>query len=293
MRRILLLTALVLLTWQTPAQDIVIDYLEGYLEIRTETGWREGAIGDRVTRIDVVRIDSATIAELRFRGDRLILSEEGMYAIRDLISASEEIQDWGLRSALSVRLHNLFEGVPEAESASMGVRAGKVEDEGGFDWVDEEEEAREQGEKLLEEKKFTEAIEIFKEALFLSDDESEQLYLFYIGYAHAMKGDKSQALKYLNRSNPAATTTFYPDYILLRGELLIESHAYRTALDLFGDYLQQGPRQDVLQSIYLFSAFCSKGLGDRQGTVRFLNQAYRQDPDSEIGRVARSILDTL
>lgn len=133
----------------------------------------------------------------------------------------------------------------------------------------------------------------FEEALELADVSSRSLYLFYIGYAYAMAGKSGLAMRYLNETDPSQLMAHYGDYVLLKGQLLLEGQSCRAALDLFDPFLTRFPDHENTQSVYFLSAFCSNQLGLRAEAAAKLQKAYDLDPSSDTGRKAKATLDSL
>jgi tetratricopeptide (TPR) repeat protein len=159
--------------------------------------------------------------------------------------------------------------------------------------MDEEEDAAEQGKALLEEQRYEESVEYFEEALELADERSRSLYLFYIGYAYAMTGQDGLAMRYLNEVDSSHLISHYGDYVLLKGQLLLEGQAYQAALELFDAFVQRYPDHENSQSVYFLSAFCNNQIGRKVEARELLRKAYALDPASETGRRAKSMLESL
>ncbi len=270
--------------------DPQITYLEGSLEVRVGSSWQEVDIGDFVPEKATIRLGHGSIAELNLGSARITLGEPGTYSIQDLFRSSRELDRWKIRSILNGRLRSLFRGQPEGETASMGARAAEVEDEGmEFEWVDEEEEVLAEAESLLEEGSYVEAIAILEESYLDAFDPSP--YLFYIGYARAMLGQKGLALKALNDVEVEESMPHYAEFVLLKGKLLMEGQAYARALDLYEQALRGFAADALVQSLNFFAAYCAEQLGQAKQARRFLEEAQRIDPQSETGRAAGAQLN--
>jgi tetratricopeptide (TPR) repeat protein len=85
----------------------------------------------------------------------------------------------------------------------------------------------------------------------------------------------------------------YGDYVLLKGQLLLEGQAYRAALELFDGFLQRFPDHENSQPVYFLSAFCNEQIGRQTEAEAMLRKAYDLDPSSETGRKAASMLESL
>jgi len=273
--------------------DYTVDYVYGTVEVKADDRWRPAEIGATVSPDSSLRVGPGSVAELTCGSMRITLGEEGTYIVSELINSSRQVSSWGIVQTVRGKIRNLFRGQPDIESTAMGVRAEEMTDDLGFDWMDEEEEAADQGKSLLEEQRYEEAVEYFEEALELASQRSRSLYLFYIGYAYAMAGRTGLSMRYLNEAEPSDLVAHYGDYVLLKGQLLLEGQAYQSALELFDPFLQRFPEHENSQTVYFLSAFCNKQLGRTAEAQALLRKAYTLDPSSETGRRAESMLDSL
>lgn len=297
MNRRILIPLVLLLIFVTPAvllaAGYTVDYVFGTVEVQADQDWRPAEIGVVVSEENLLRIGRGSVAELSAGSWRITLSEPGTYFVSELMKNSRQVSSWGIVQMVRGKIRNLFQGQPQTESTAMGVRAEKIEEDTGFEWMDEEQDAVEEGESLLAAERYEEAVGYFEEALELADVQSHNLYLFYIGYAYAMAGKSGLAMRYLNETDPSQLTARYGDYVLLKGQLLLEGQSFRAALDLFEPFLARFPDNENSQSVYFLSAFCSKQLGLRAEAAAKLRKAHDLDPSSDTGRKAKAALDSL
>ncbi|UCF97023.1 MAG: tetratricopeptide repeat protein [Spirochaetaceae bacterium] len=292
-RTVPILLVLILIPIAVFSVDYTLAYIHGTIEVQVGGGWRLAEIGTVFSEDAVLRIGSGSVAELSSGALRITLSEPGTYFVSELIKSSRQVSSWGIVQTVRGKIRNLFRGTQELESTTMGVRADKATDDLGFEWMDEEEEAVDEGKSLLEAERYEEAVAYFEEALELADERSRSLYLFYVGYAYAMAGKNGLAMRYLNEADPSLLGAHYGDYILLKGQLLLEGQAYQAALELFDPFLKRFPDHENVQTVYFLAAFCSSQLGRKADAAQSLQKAYTLDPSSETGRKARAMLDSL
>jgi tetratricopeptide (TPR) repeat protein len=291
--RMIVLLLVLLIPAAVFSLDYSVDYVYGTVEVRADGRWRSAEIGSTISGDSAIRIGSGAVAELSSGNVRITLGEAGTYLVSQLANSSRQVSSWGIVQMVRGKMRNLFRGQQEIESTAMGIRAEKMSDDTGFDWMDEEEEAVEQGKSLLEEQRYEESIAYFEEALQLADDQGRSVYLFYIGYACAMSGKTGLAMRYLNQIEPSHLLAHYGDYVLLKGQLLLEGQAYQAALELFDSFLESYPDHENRQSVYFLSAFCNAQIGRKTRARELLRKAYDLDPSSETGRRAESMLDSL
>jgi len=292
-RAISVLLFLILIPAAFVCAEYKLEYVYGSVEMRAGGAWQSTEPGTMIAPDSMLRIGSGSVAELTSGNLRIMLSEPGVYSVAELTQSSHRVSSWGIVQTVRGKIRNLFRGQPEIESTAMGVRAEEVGDDLGFDWMDEEEDAVDQGKGLLAEERYLEAVEYFEEALELADEHNRGLYQFYIAYAYAMEGRYGPAMRYLSQSDPSPLMVHYPDHVLLKGQLLVQSRAYQEALDLFDSFLRQDPDHENLQEVHFLSAFCHHQLGRTGEAERMLRQACQLDPSSQTGRQAKSMLDSL
>jgi len=275
------------------AAEFSLVYAFGTVEVQSADEWLEVEIGEQIAEDAVLRLGQQSVAELARGSARITLSQCGTYFVSELAESSRQGKLWGIARVVRSKIRSLFREQSEPEITAMGVRAGEVEDDLGFDWVDEEEEALKEGKALLSEQSYEEAVVRFEEALEMADERNRALYLFYIAYSYAMAGKNGLAMRYLNEAVPSEQMAHYGDYVLLKGRLLIEGQSYREALELIEAFLERYPEHDCAQSALFLSAFCSSRLGLDSEAQQRLQRAYALDPSSDTGRKAKEILDTL
>jgi Tfp pilus assembly protein PilF len=291
--RMIALLLVILIPTAVFGLDYRVEYIYGTVEVQTDDRWQPAETGATISGDSFLRVGPGAVAELSAGDIRITLGEAGTYLVSQLAAGSSRASSWGIVQMVRGKIRNLFRGQPEIESTAMGIRAEKMDDDVGFEWMDEEEDAVQKGKSLLEEQRYEESIGYFEQALELADEPSRSSYLFYLGYAYAMTGKTGLAMRYLNELEPSHLTAHYGDYVLLKGQLLLEGQAYQEALELFDAFLQRYPDHENSQSVYFLSAFCNSQIGRKAEAKELLRRAYDLDPSSETGRRAESMLDSL
>lgn len=264
------------------AEEAVVEFVDGTVEVQEDSGWIEVDIGDSLPEGSTLRIGSDSLAELSSSRGRITITAPGTYVLADLF------QDRGGRKALlgGFMKNALARAVAEPgaeESVSMGVRAAEVEEE-SFEWMDEEEELLNQGKDLLADGLYAEALDLFTEAEELWGLEGQGAFGFYIGVTYAMLGENGRALQRLLSLDPAPWEDYFTEWAVLTGELLMESLDYARAVQIFQRYLQESPAGPSAQTVWYLTALSQREEGHRDAAADSFRRAYRVDPDSELGR---------
>ncbi len=275
------------------AEDLLIEYVEGTLEIKERAIWAELYIGDMIPENSLIRLSGNGFAELSTRAFTITLSDDGTYNTQSLLRSGQKIASWDIGSVVNSKLLKLIAPGEQGQTAVMGVR-GAAADEDQLTWVEEGGEYLEKGKQLLVDGLFDEAIPVFKEgADWALTAEERYEYLFYAAYAHSLKGDNAVALIMLEDVEAGIDSPFFPDYVLLKGKLLIENLAFEDALSLFAQYLKYPDMGETTQVVHFLSAVCYQGL-DKIGEARkSLEAAYKIDTSSEYGRAAQRMMGSL
>lgn len=275
------------------AEDLLVEYVEGTLEIKEGSSWIELYIGDMVPETSLIRLSDNGFTELSTPTVTITLSDDGTYDARSLLRSGQKVASWDIGNVVNSKLSKLISPGQQGETAVMGVR-GAAADQGELTWVEEGEEFMEKGKQLLVDGLYDEAIPVFKDgaAWALTDDERYE-YLFYAAYAHSLKGDNAVALIMLEDMALGSDAAIFTDYALLKGKLLIENLAFADALDLFSEYLKHPDMGETTQVVYFLSALCHQGLDNKTQAKKFLQDAIKIDASSEYGQAAQRMMGSL
>jgi len=285
----LLLIAILPLT----AEELMVEYLEGILEIGQGSNWIEVDIGDTIPQNSYLRLSDNGLAELSAGAVTITLNQDGTFSAENLLTSGREVAAWDIASLVNSKLGKLISPEQQQGDAVMGVR-GDAAGEEELTWMEEGEEYLEQGKEFILAGDYEEAREVLQEGADYSfSDEEKAEYTFYIASTYALEGRSAPALLMLADMKTDSSAPYYSDYVLLKGKLLIEGLAYKKALLLFNEYLKNPDRGETTQLIYFLSALCNQRLENRQGAIRNLEAAYKINNTSEYGRAAKRMMDNL
>lgn len=275
------------------ALEITVDYLDGYLDIREDGEWYELAIGEEISERDTIRLDADSVAELSTPGAKLTLTKPGVYIVSDLLRASGESKSFGIASMVGGKIASLVREPDQSQTAVMGVRGAKSEDE--LEWMSgDAAELLESGKELLAEGEFLKAVEVLEEAYDFADAIEEDEILFYLGYANALMGEVRIALQSIQYIQPDSAMEFYVDLILLKGQLLAETFAYEEAIEWLGEYDPSiATDKTATQMSLLLQGMSHRGMGDSSGARQVLQKAVNLDQTSDAGKAAQGMMAEL
>jgi len=275
------------------ADKLMVEYIEGILEVGQGSNWIEMDIGDTIPQDSYLRLSANGLAELSAGAITITLNQDGTFSSEELLTSGREVAAWDIASLVNSKLSKLISSEQQQGNAVMGVR-GDAAGEEELTWMEEGEEYLEQGKELIRTSDYKEAREVLKEGAdySLNDDEKE-VYSFYIASAYALEGKSAVALLMLTDMETEPSAPYYSDYVLLKGKLLIEGLAFKEALLLFNEYLKNPDRGETTQLIYFLSALCNKRLENRQDAMSNLEAAYKINNTSEYGLAARLMMNNL
>jgi len=275
------------------SEDLLVEYVEGTLEVKEGSNWYELYIGDMVPENSVIRLSDNGFAELSTRNVTVTLSDDGTYNTQSLLRSGQKVASWDIGGVVNSKLSKLLGPGQQGETAVMGVR-GAAADQGELTWVEEGGEFLDKGKQLLVDGLFDEAIPVFLDgAEWALDEEERSEYMFYAAYAHSLKGENALALIILRDINLEKDALVFADFVLLKGKLLIEDLDFAGALDLFSEYLKYPDMDETTQVVYFLSALCYQSLDNKAQAEKLLQNAIKIDASSDYGRAAQRMMSSL
>ncbi len=279
-----------ILIWST-AEDFLLVYSEGEVFESENGSWYEVYIGDMLSNSSTLKIGPDSMVEIDANGSTLLLNKPGTYKLGELISQSSKVSAWGNNPVFKKFLSG-DNAKSSVQTAVMGVRGSATETD-DIEWLSEDSMIIDEAIALIEDGSFNDAIDFLSEEMDFAFDEDLSDYNYYIGYSYYMLGASGRALSHLKKVESDYDTEYYPNYVVLKGSLLLESLAYNDALDLFKEFLRNDDFSGTAQAVNYLSATALKGLGKDKDAQKKLEITVKMNPTSEIGRSADSLLKNL
>jgi len=280
----------VIIMWSS-ADNLTLVYAEGEVFQYDGGSWYEIYIGDPIDNSSTIKIGSDSMVEIDSDGNTLLLNKPGTYKLGDLISKRTTISSWGNNPVFKKFLSgdNKRSGV---QTAVMGVRGSATETD-DVEWLSEDSMIIDEAITMIGEGDFNSAINLLNDEIEVAFDEELSEYNYYLGYSYYMMGASGQALSHLDKVESDYDTEYYPDFVVLKGSLLLESLAYNDALDLFNEFLRNDDFSPTAQAVNYLSATALKGLGNTSEAVKKLRITVKMNPDSDIGKSANTLLENM
>ncbi len=274
------------------AQSLDVDYLDGTVELKTAKGWSAISIGDTLQAGATVRVSKGGSLEMSRGNKRITVVKDGTYAIQDLLKAGEKVAKSGVAVALTQKIRSVTAvGQQKTTSTTAGVRGAEATPVENLPWVDGDEDDLAEIRTLLDNGKYGEAIPKLQKALDESmTTEQEQLLKFYIATAYYGNGQIARAYREIMKTVIAAGSEYYPDYIILKAEVLLDILQYKESQTVLKTFIASKPTVTYAQIAYLLSAQCAKGLGDEKAAADALNAGIALDSQSDTAKEMKSIL---
>ena len=279
-----------ILIWSS-AEDLLLVYSEGEVFESENGSWYEVYIGDMLSDTSTLKIGPNSMVEIDANGSTLLLNKPGTYKLGKLISQSTKVSAWGNNPVFKKFLSG-DNTRASVQTAVMGVRGSATETD-DVEWLSEDSMIIDEAIAMIDDGAFNDAIDFLTEEMDFAFDEDISDYNYYIGYSYYMLGSQGRALSHLNNVESDFDTEYYPDFVVLKGSLLLESFAYNDALDLFNEFLRNDDFSGTAQAVNYLSASALKGLGKDKDAQKKLEITVKMNPASEIGRSADSLLKNM
>lgn len=280
------------------AQQIVVAYVDGLLEVREGGSWGELFIGDSLEPSDEIRLASDSYAELTNGRTTIKLSRGGSFEVSDLIEGTGRTESTGIAGLVLNRIGRLTGREEERrDTVAGGARASEAARPDPLSWAGGETVAElvDEGLGYLNEGAYQDAYLVFQEAYDYAVTDTEYAEaLFYYGYASTLVNKSSQAFDLLQEVGPDPDTGYFASHVLALGQLLVESFAYDEAIGYLMMLVDEEDREpEDVQSAQLLIGLAYDGLGRAEEARTYLRQAARTVPGTPTAEAAERILEDL
>lgn len=300
MKRIILcVTIALLVSTGLVAQEIVVGYVDGVLEVRDGNSWADLFIGDGLDPSDQIRLQADSYAELTTGQTTVKLSRRGTYEVSDLIEGTGRTESAGIAGLVLNRIGRLTgrEEEQQEQTAAGGARASEAVNQNAPTWAGGEsvDELIEEGVELLNDGAYQDAYYVFQEAYDYAITDAEYAKaLFYYGYASTLVDKSAQAFDLLEEIGPDPQTDYFANHVLALGQLLVESFAYQEAIGYL-EMLEEADEQDPedVQSAQLLMGIAYDGMGMVDEAETYLRRARQTVPGTAAADAADRLLADL
>lgn len=278
--------AIALLAPLASAQSLVVEYLEGLVEVGDAGGWREIGFGEEVAPRSSIRVAEDSYVQLQTASRTVVtISAAGVTQLEALLPQVGRVSSWNLSTVVGTKFRGLPTAAADRRAAVMGVR-GSLATEDGTMWMQDRPAVIDDVVALIDEERFGEAIELGQAELdYLLEDEQTEL-IYHLGYATALLGNRAGALALVASLLPASDA----DYVLLAGTLFVESLRFKDALGVLQPYLDAFPFEDASQTVHILAGVSQRGIGDEAAASSSFQTAIDFAPGSDGAKLAQTLL---
>jgi len=271
------------------AQEVMVTYMEGDVMLKDKGSWDDIYSGDTLSGTDVIRVSSDSVAEMEAAGRKIVISKAGIYSIGELLDNSRKSDSFGDSSLLTKFITNPNKAA--TKTAVMGVRGAKTETN-SVEWLTEDNMDLSDAKEMIKTGKYKEAVNTLLTGRDDAFDEELPKYDFYLGKSYYLMGEPGKALSALLLVAGDPSAEFYPDFAVMKGNLLLDSFNYNEALTVFNRYLKHDGVSETAQMVTFLSARAYNAMGEKNKAKETLKKAISINPSTDVGKNAKSILNS-
>jgi tetratricopeptide (TPR) repeat protein len=281
--------------WPLASQELSISYLEGSASRKIGSAWQELSIGDTIPSDSTLRIDQRACLELSAGSVRITLTQPGTYGVKKILSASMSLQSTGAAKALTTKLAKLVQEPARKESSAGGARA-EVIDRGQVAALMDDEAGvfLAAGKDFIGSGELDKAIAQLTRAVAAAADDQLAEARFYLAEAYSLNGDTRNALAQLAPVPADHDAAWFPDYVLLKGKVLVDCSAFDQAVKwMTGNGTAVEEDFERMPTYFFLLALAYGGAGDGESERQCLARVVATSGDSELGKSAARLMQDL
>ncbi len=103
------------------AEDLMVEYLEGILEVGQGSNWIEVDIGDTIPQNSYLRLSDNGLAELSAGAITITLNEDGTFSAENLLTSGREVAAWNIAGLVNSKLARLIS--PDQQQGTAAFRS--------------------------------------------------------------------------------------------------------------------------------------------------------------------------
>ena len=273
------------------AAGLAVTYTQGQVAVRTAGNWKEVSLGETLSTEGVVRLGGGSYLELRGPSQgTLTFVEPGTYSLSDILSESGYLKAAGAGDAIQTALSALFSNESSNSTSAAGVRGAEESSSSATGWVSSNAQVYiDAGRTFMQSGRYRKAAEQFKVALATADTAKLPRIRYELSAAYELSGNTLAAAKQIETANAPSSAVWFPNYALLKGRILVETHAYRDSLDWLTSHKKavlSDPRRSSLYHLLVGVAY--EGLGDPTAAKR--NLSLVTSSPGNLSSLARTML---
>ena len=288
MKKILLILTIFLIPFGLFAQDLEITYFDGDVEIFDSGEWFEPEMGETISGNQKIKLGNDSYAEIISSNSTIKLLKKGEYSVSDLLKSAGTQNTWELGKIGGINFKNIINKSAYNSSAVMGVRGAKQETS-EIEWIDSSIDYLAEGKIRLDEGDIDGALNLFNEGIDLSEDDIVPLY-YYSALCYSLQGKNNRSLKNLEMVASPESYDFYPDFVILKSNILLESLEYTGAEEILKNYINKDSKSEKAQIVYLLLSYSSNGMNKKNYARMYLKKVVEINSSNDMGKIAEDLL---
>ena len=215
---------------------------------------------------------------------KVTLLKDGVYSVASLSAAAGKSGSAGVGGVIAQKLQTLVAEKPKANAVG-GVRGAEQGAE-SVTWIDENDETRARVQALLDKHLYSEAASLLNDSIRdATSDEDTGEFTYFLSVAYYGQGQTAKSFRALAKVTPQADAPWYARYVILKGQLLVDTQNYNDALAVLTPFIADYPTGEATQVAYLLSGLSQKGLGNAAAAKAALDAGFKLDPSSDTAKL--------
>jgi tetratricopeptide (TPR) repeat protein len=188
-------------------------------------------------------------------------------------------------------LSKLVTGPPSKQGSAGGARAEEMGKPPEIDFETAASGELRAGKDFIASGRFDKAIERLTRAVADADETEIAEARYCLAEAYSLNGDTRNALAQVAGVSPDDSAPWRPDFVLLKGRVLVDASAWDEAVKWLRDNGQTVAEDDLRSQAYFFLlGIAYGGTGDPGKEKQSLARVISASADNELGQVAARLL---
>ncbi len=254
------------------AEDVLVDYVNGELALRSGSGWIDLTPGTTVTSSSIVRLGEFSVAELSASDTKILLSQQGPVDLSTVLALVRKSPARNVFSKVGNTISELVVGSERGPTTIGGIRSERAggtvsgvrsfdKSAAGLDPLDLLQASDTPGFDLLAQRRYREAADQFLTAAKNAEGPETARLTYFAAYAVAADGNEADALRLMLQISDDESIIGDAGYVLLKGSLLMESLRFLDAIHLFARYNAALGGEPSAPEVQVLTELSRKALG--------------------------------
>jgi hypothetical protein len=274
------------------APSVSVAFMEGGAYLQCSSSWRLLSIGDAVPADAEIRLDANAYIDLKTPESDIMLTQKGLYSIRDLLAARLRSGSSGAAKALLETFAFLLRGPAHDQSGVLGARGNDESRNADSEWVETTtQDGIQPAIDALQAETVRQSLQEAHRTLAEASVEEIPEVHYHMAHAYSLSGDTASAVKQVSGAKPSSDVRRAGDYILVQAKLYADTFAFAYAVQRLKE-----PGNDLSADVQRASPFCLllalgyQGVGDNFQEKESLSRVVAISSEGDRGKAAAQLL---